>query len=73
MKITLSRLSLSLLAVLFAAPSFAADNLAVVNGKAIPQSRAEAVIAEQKAQGPPDSEQLRAAIKERLIVNRWPT
>ncbi|WP_374488362.1 peptidylprolyl isomerase [Zoogloea sp.] len=67
MKITLSRLSLSLLAVLFAAPSFAADNLAVVNGKAIPQSRAEAVIAEQKAQGAPDSEQLRAAIKERLI------
>jgi peptidyl-prolyl cis-trans isomerase C len=67
MKITLSRLSLSLLAVLFAAPSFAADTLATVNGKAIPQSRAEAVIAEQKAQGAPDSEQLRAAVKERLI------
>ena len=60
-------LLLALVAVV-AAPSFA-QNLAVVNGKAIPSSRAEAVVKQVVAQGQqPDSPQLREAIKKDLIM-----
>ncbi|HEY0269134.1 MAG TPA: peptidyl-prolyl cis-trans isomerase [Methyloradius sp.] len=58
-----------LLVLLFAAaalPVFA-QNLAVVNGKAIPSARADAMVKQMVAQGQPDSPQLRDAIKQELI------
>ncbi|ALU89312.1 peptidylprolyl isomerase [Herbaspirillum rubrisubalbicans] len=58
-----------LLVLLFAiasVPAFA-QNLAVVNGKAIPSSRADLMVKQMTAQGQPDSPQLRSAIKEELI------
>jgi peptidyl-prolyl cis-trans isomerase C len=62
-----ARLLLALLAVA-AAPAFA-QNLAVVNGKAIPSSRADAVVKQVIAQGQqPDSPQLREAVKKDLIA-----
>ncbi|HZV67081.1 MAG TPA: peptidyl-prolyl cis-trans isomerase [Telluria sp.] len=62
-----ARLLLAVLA-LAAVPAFA-QNLAVVNGKAIPSSRAEAVVKQVVAQGQqPDSPQLRDAIKKDLIA-----
>jgi len=62
-----ARLLLALLAVA-AMPAFA-QNLAVVNGKAIPSSRAEAVVKQVVAQGQqPDSPQLRDAVKKDLIA-----
>lgn len=44
-----------------------AQNLAVVNGKAVPSSRADAMIKQLSSQGQPDSPQLRAMVKEELI------
>lgn len=41
--------------------------LATVNGKAIPQIRADALVAAQAAQGQPDSPELRQAVKEELV------
>jgi peptidyl-prolyl cis-trans isomerase C len=62
-----ARLLLALLAVA-AMPAFA-QNLAVVNGKAIPSSRADAVVKQVVAQGQqPDSPQLRDAVKKDLIA-----
>lgn len=62
-----ARLLLALLAV-SAMPVFA-QNIAVVNGKAIPSSRAEAVVKQVVAQGQqPDSPQLRDMIKKDLIA-----
>lgn len=58
-----------LLVVLLAAaalPVFA-QNLAVVNGKAVPSSRADAMIKQMAAQGQQDTPQLRAMVKEELI------
>ncbi len=58
-----------LLVVLFAAaalPVFA-QNIAVVNGKAVPTSRADAMIKQMAAQGQQDTPQLRAMVKEELI------
>ena len=58
-----------LLVLLFAIasiPAFA-QNLAVVNGKAIPSSRADLMVKQMTAQGQADSPQLRGAIKEELI------
>ena len=66
MKIVPSRLALSLLAALVAIPAFA-QTVATVNGTAIPQARADVMIAEQKTQGAPDSDQLRNAVKEELV------
>jgi peptidyl-prolyl cis-trans isomerase C len=61
-----ARLLLALIAVAVA-PAFA-QNLAVVNGKAIPSSRADAVVKQVVAQGQqPDSPQLREQIKTELI------
>jgi peptidyl-prolyl cis-trans isomerase C len=61
------RLLLALVAVA-AAPAFA-QNLAIVNGKAIPSSRADAVVRQVVAQGQqPDSPQLREAVKKDLIA-----
>jgi peptidyl-prolyl cis-trans isomerase C len=62
-----ARMLLALIAVT-AAPAFA-QNLAVVNGKAIPSSRAEALVKQVVAQGQQtDSPQLREMIKKDLIA-----
>ncbi len=62
-----ARLLLALIAVT-ASPAFA-QNLAVVNGKAIPSSRADAVVKQVVAQGQqPDSPQLREMVKKDLIT-----
>ncbi len=58
-----------LLVVLLAAaalPVFA-QNIAVVNGKAVPSSRADVMIKQMAAQGQQDTPQLRAMVKEELI------
>ncbi|MGV3654641.1 MAG: peptidylprolyl isomerase [Noviherbaspirillum sp.] len=60
-----ARLLLLVLAVAVA-PVYA-QNLAVVNGKAVPSSRADAMIKQMAAQGQQDSPQLRAMVKEELI------
>jgi len=44
-----------------------AQNLAVVNGKPVPSSRADTMIKQMAAQGQQDSPQLRAMVKEELI------
>ncbi|PUA19079.1 peptidylprolyl isomerase [Glaciimonas sp. PCH181] len=59
-----------LLVVLFAAVALPAlaQNIAVVNGKAIPSSRADLMVTQMAAQGgQPDSPQLRAMVKDELI------
>lgn len=62
-----ARLLFAVLAVA-AMPAFA-QNVAVVNGKAIPSSRADAVVKQVVAQGQqPDSPQLRDAVKKDLIA-----
>lgn len=62
-----ARLLLALIA-LVAVPAFA-QNLAVVNGKAIPTSRADAVVKQVVAQGQQtDSPQLREMVKKDLIA-----
>ena len=62
-----ARLLLALIAVV-AAPAFA-QNVATVNGKAIPASRLDTVVKQVTAQGKqPDSPQLREAIKKDLIA-----
>ncbi len=61
-----ARLLIALLAVV-AVPAFA-QNIAVVNGKAIPSSRVDAVVKQVVAQGQqPDSRELRELIKKDLI------
>lgn len=62
-----ARLLLAIVAVV-AIPAFA-QNVAVVNGKAIPSSRVDAVVKQVIAQGQqPDSPQLREAVKKDLIA-----
>ncbi|MDD3354883.1 peptidyl-prolyl cis-trans isomerase [Zoogloea sp.] len=62
-----SRLALTLAAACVALPALA-QNVTTVNGAAVPQSRLDVMVADQKNQGTPDSEQMRGAIKERLIA-----
>jgi peptidyl-prolyl cis-trans isomerase C len=62
-----ARLLIALLAT--AALPVMAQNLATVNGKAIPAARAEEIVKAQAAQGQPDSPQMRAQIKEGLVMN----
>ena len=62
-----SRLAIAMLAGFLALPAAAADSIAKVNGVAIPAERAEAMLAEQRAQGAPDSDQLKDAVREELI------
>jgi peptidyl-prolyl cis-trans isomerase C len=50
-----------------AAHSAPTDAIATVNGKAIPKARADALVAGQVAQGRPDNEELRKAVKEELV------
>jgi peptidyl-prolyl cis-trans isomerase C len=69
----LSKLAAALLfSVLVSAPAVAADAakgkaFATVNGRAISQSAADAIMAQQKAQGAPDSPEQRKALREQLI------
>src|SRR3954468_3325195 len=58
-----------LLVVLLAAAALPvlAQNLAVVNGKPVPTSRADAMVKQMTTQGQQDSPQLRAMVKEELI------
>jgi peptidyl-prolyl cis-trans isomerase C len=58
-----------LLVVLFAAAAIPvmAQNLAVVNGKAIPSSRVDVMVKQLSTQGQQDTPQLRAMIKEELV------
>ena len=44
-----------------------AQNLAVVNGKPVPSSRADAMVKQMAAQGQQDTPQLRAMVKEELV------
>ena len=64
-----SRLAALLIAgALISAPAFAQSKaFATVNGQAIPQSVYDAFVAEQKAQGTPDTPELQNAVKEELI------
>lgn len=67
MKSLPSRFAVSLLAGLLSLPAFAAEPVATVNGTAISAARADAMIAEQRAQGAPESAQLKDAVREELI------
>lgn len=53
--------------VTFAALPAIAQNLAVVNGKPVPSSRAEVMVKQMTSQGQPDNPELRTMIKEELI------
>jgi peptidyl-prolyl cis-trans isomerase C len=57
---------LMLLAAAAALPALA-QNLAVVNGKPVPSSRADVMIKQLSTQGQPDSPQLREMVKQELI------
>jgi peptidyl-prolyl cis-trans isomerase C len=67
----ISRLAALLVAgAIVSAPALAADKakaVATVNGQPISQSVYDAFLAEQKAQGAPDSAELQGAVKEELI------
>ena len=65
MKFKPATLLLALIAVA-ATPAFA-QNVATVNGKAIPSAQMEAAVKQAAAQGQPDSPQLRDMIKKSLI------
>jgi len=64
-----SRLAALLIAgAIISAPALAQSKaFATVNGQAIPQSVYDAFVAEQKAQGTPDTPELQNAVKEELI------
>ena len=62
-----SRLAIAMLAGFLALPATAAAPVAKVNGVAIPAERAEAMLAEQRAQGAQDSTQLQDAVREELV------
>ena len=66
----ISRLAALLVAgAIVSAPALAQNKgvYATVNGQAIPQSVYDAFVAEQKAQGAPDSAELQNAVKEELV------
>lgn len=62
-----SRLAVALMAGFLALPTFAADPVARVNGVTIPSTMAETMLAEQRAQGALDNEQMKNAVREELI------
>jgi len=66
MKVSLSAVTLA--ALLSVAPWAAAQNVAIVNGKAVPISRVEALAAQVEASGRPVDESLRAQLKEEVIL-----
>ena len=74
MQPTLSRLTLALVVALslpglaLAQAGAASAKVATVNGIAIPKNRLDAIVHAQEAQGQKDTPELRAAIRDRLIV-----
>lgn len=58
-----------ILVALIAVATFpaAAQSLAVVNGKAVPSSRADVMVKQMVAQGQPDNPELRSMVKDELI------
>jgi peptidyl-prolyl cis-trans isomerase C len=74
MQPTFSRLTLALIVALslpgvaLAQTGGASAKVATVNGVAIPKSRVDAVVQAQTAQGKADTPELRAAIRDRLII-----
>jgi peptidyl-prolyl cis-trans isomerase C len=74
MQPTLSRLILSLIVALslpglaLAQAGAASTKVATVNGVAIPKSRVDVIVRAQTAQGQQDTPELRAGIRERLII-----
>jgi len=63
-----STLGSLLLAAALSATPLSAQDLAVVNGKAIPAERLEEVVRQFVSQGRPDSPELRVLIREQLIL-----
>lgn len=61
----------ALATLLVVAPALAKEEsvkgIATVNGKSIPKNRADALVSAQTAQGQPDSEDLRKAVREELV------
>ncbi|WP_085315884.1 peptidylprolyl isomerase [Derxia lacustris] len=57
----------TLMTVALCSPA-AAQNAAVVNGKAIPSAKVDEIVAEVKKQGQPDSPELRSQIREDLVM-----
>ena len=64
---TLKPARLLVLLLATAAVPVMAQNLAVVNGKPVPSSRADAMVKQMAAQGQQDTPQLRAMVKEELV------
>jgi peptidyl-prolyl cis-trans isomerase C len=64
---TIKPARLLMLLVTAAALPAMAQNLAVVNGKPVPSSRADVMVKQLAAQGQPDTPQLREMVKEELI------
>lgn len=60
--------SLAAAALLVAAPWAAAQNVAIVNGKAVPTARVEALAKQVEASGRPIDEATRAQLKEEVIM-----
>jgi peptidyl-prolyl cis-trans isomerase C len=60
-------LALALTAAGWAASPVLAQTLVKVNGTAIPATKADALMAEQRAQGVPETDELKEAIREELI------
>lgn len=67
MKLNYSRVATTVFAAFLAGAAWANEPYAVVNDKAIPAAHAAVMMAEQQAQGAPDSPQLREAVREELI------
>ena len=61
------RLMIALIAGVSTQIALAANPVATVDGKGIPQEYADALLTEQKAKGTEDSEQLRGAVREELV------
>lgn len=67
MTLSYTRIVTAIAAAFITTGVWAADPVAVVNGKTIPATHAEVMMAEQLAQGAPDDAELREAIREELI------
>ncbi|MBA4264792.1 MAG: peptidylprolyl isomerase [Comamonadaceae bacterium] len=66
MKISMSALTLAVL--IAASPWAAAQNVAIVNGKAVPTARVDALAQQIEASGRPVNDEVRAQIKEEVIL-----
>src|SRR5262245_23680494 len=65
----LSRLVLPTLAALLAAPLIAqAQNIAIVNGKAVPKARADALLAQATRQGQAKTPELEQQVRDEVVL-----